>query len=162
VSDYTQAKPQEEHEWLQKLVGEWAWESDNPRDQRTEAQHRGTETVRSLGGIWIVAEGRGQSPDGSPAESVMTLGYNPAKSAYVGTFVASQMNHMWFYEGWLDAEQNALILDTEGPSFEDMSKRTRYKDTIRIVDRDTRILTSSYQGEGGSWYELMAVRYRRR
>ena len=32
-----------------------------------------------------------------------TLGYDPAKKKYVGTFIASVMTHLWIYSGSLDA-----------------------------------------------------------
>jgi len=154
MADRTSSGSNEVHDWLRQLVGEWSWETDG--------KHRGTERVRSIGGTWIVAEGHGETPDGIPSETLMTLGYSPGKSAYVGTFISSTMANMWIYEGWLDPAQNALVLDTEGPGFVDPSHRARYKDTIRIIDRDNRILTSEYQGEGGNWYQLMRVHYRRK
>jgi hypothetical protein len=46
------AQPQNEHQWLQKLVGEWTYEtevtmvSEQPPEKST-----GTECVRSLGGL---------------------------------------------------------------------------------------------------------------
>jgi hypothetical protein len=51
-----QAKPQKEHQWLQKLVGEWTYETEAvmEADQPT-GQATGTETVRSLGELWVLA-----------------------------------------------------------------------------------------------------------
>ena len=152
MSDFVAPKPQKEHEWLHQLVGEWTWESED---------HRGTETVRSLGGIWIVAEGRGNPADATARTSIMTLGYSAERNKYVGTFVASMMTDLWLYEGFIDRDDNALVLDTEGPSFTDPSRRAKYKDTIRIVDKDNRVMTSAYQGESGAWSEFMTLRYRR-
>ena len=162
MSDFSAPKPQKEHEWLEQLVGEWIWESDSPAAPEKESQnHHGTEIVRSLGGIWIVGEGRGTAPDGTPSTTIVTLGYSPAKNKFVGTFVASSMTDLWIYEGFIDPDSNALVLDTEGPSFADMSKRTRYKDIIRIVDKNNRTMTSSYQGESGTFDQFMTLRYRR-
>ena len=162
MSDVSPPKAQSEHEWLQQLVGEWTWESDAPGEPGKEIQkHTGSEVVRSLNGIWIVAEGRGTSPDSAPSTTIMTLGYSPERNKYVGTFVASMMTDLWLYEGWLEADRNALVLDTEGPSFPDMSRRSKYKDTIRIIDGNNRVLTSQYQDESGHWNEFMTARYRR-
>jgi hypothetical protein len=152
MSEPVPAKPRKEHEWLHQLVGEWTWESEG---------HHGTETVRSLGGIWIVAEGHGNAADGTASTSVMTLGYSAEKNKYVGTFIASMMTDFWLYEGFIDRDSNALVLDTEGPSVADPSRRARYKDTIRIIDKDNRVMSSSYQGESGAWLEFMTLRYRR-
>ena len=73
------AQAQQQHEWLTKLVGEWAFESvadfgpDQPKLKST-----GTETVRALGELWIVCEGRGKIPDADDEMSMrMTLGYDP-------------------------------------------------------------------------------------
>ncbi len=40
---------------------------------------KGTESVRSLGGLWILAEGRGEMPGGGAMTTMMTLGYDPQK-----------------------------------------------------------------------------------
>jgi len=154
MPDFTLPMPQKEHEWLHQLVGEWSWESDS-------VEGHGTEVVRSLGGIWIVAEGRGTAPDGTLSTTIMTLGYSPGRKKYVGTLVTSSMTDPWVYEGFVDRDSNALVLDTEGASFADISKRTRYKDIIRIVDEHDRTTTSSYQGETGTFDEFMTLRYRR-
>jgi hypothetical protein len=162
MSDFSPPKPQKEHEWLQQLVGEWVWESDSPTGLGKESQnHRGTEIVRSLGRIWVVGKGRGSAPDGTLSTTIMTLGYSPGRNKFVGTFVASSMTDLWIYEGFIDRDSNALVLDTEGPSFADMSKRTRYKDIIRIIDENNRTMTSLYQGESGTFDEFMTLRYRR-
>lgn len=51
-----QAAPQEEHLWLQQLVGEWTSVAEitmAPGDPPETC--RSTESIRSLGGLWIVA-----------------------------------------------------------------------------------------------------------
>ena len=94
------AEPQREHRWLDKLVGEWTSESEcRMGPDQPAAKSRGVEVVRSLGGLWIVAEGEGEMPGGGTAKTVMTLGYDPRDHRYVGTFVASMMTHLWPYNG---------------------------------------------------------------
>ena len=144
-----------EDEWLHQLVGEWTWTSDTQ-------PNTGTESVRSLGGSWIVVERVGDTPGGTSSTSIVTLGYSAEKNKYVGTFVASAMSDLWRYEGFVDRNANALVLDTEGPGFVDPSRRGRYKDTIRIIDKENRVMTSTYQSESGEWLELMTLRYRSR
>ncbi len=48
------------------------------------ATYKGTETVRSLGGLWVVCEGRGAMPGGGTADMMMTLGYAPGRSGSPG------------------------------------------------------------------------------
>ncbi len=135
-------QPQQEHQWLQKLVGEWTYETEAAMGaDQTPMMSAGTESVRSLGGLWVMAEGQGEMPDGSPATTVMTLGYDPAKKKFVGTFVGSMMTHLWVYEGELDEGRKVLTLDAEGPSFTDPNKTAKYKDTIEIKSDDHRVLT---------------------
>ena len=105
-------------------------------------------TVRGLGDLWSVGESRGEMPGGGQSITIMTLGYDPQKERYVGTFVGSMMTNLWVYEGSLDESGNVLTLDTEGPG---MKKGTmaKYKDVIEFKTDDLRTLTSLVQGEDG-------------
>lgn len=156
-------EPTTEHHWLQKLVGEWTSEMEAVMgpDQPT-IKSSGTETVRSLGGLWTLGEGRAEMPDGNPGYTLMTLGYDPAKQRFVGTFIGSMMTNMWLYEGTLDSAGRVLTLDTEGPNFTGApGELARYKDVITIVDDDHRILTSSLEGPDGKFTQFMTAHYRR-
>ena len=157
------AKPQKEHEWLQKLVGEWTSEMDAMMgpDKPSETC-TGTESVRSIGGLWTMGEGTGQMPDGGAATTFMTLGYDPVKGKYVGSFIGSMMTNMWLYEGTLDASGKVLTLDTEGPSFSGDGTTAKYKDVIEFKSDDHRILTSQVLGADGKWTQFMTAHYRRK
>src|SRR6266542_7081305 len=99
-------EPQKEHQWLQKLVGEWTFEAEatmGPGKPTERAE--GTESVRSLGGLWFLAEGQGEMPGGGAATTLMTLGYDPQKKRYVGAWIGSMMTHLWVYDGELDAAE---------------------------------------------------------
>ena len=158
------ATPQEEHRWLQQLVGDWTSEAQMAVVPGPAETCKGTETVRSLGGLWIAAEGQGEMPGGGSATMLMTLGYDPAKKRYVGTWVGSMMTHMWLYDGELDASKTILTLNSEGP---DMSpgaapgKLARYKDVIEIKAPDHRVLTSHCLSDDGQWELFMTAHYRR-
>lgn len=154
------AEPQAEHRWLQRLVGEWTSEGEAVMEPgQPPATFKGTESVRSLGGLWVIGEGRGEMPGGGEMTSVITLGVDPRKGKFVGTFVASMMANLWLYEGAL--EGNVLTLDTEGPDFGAEGKTGKFRDVVELVDDDHRILRSSRLGEDGQWHEFMTARYRR-
>lgn len=160
-----QAEPQTEHRWLQQLVGEWTSEAEMIMDSSKPAETaRGTEHVRSLGGLWILAEGQGEMPGGGTATMLLTLGFDPQRKRYVGTWVGSMMTHMWVYDGELDPSGKILTLNSEGP---DMSpgaapgKRAKYKDVIEIKSADHRILTSHRLDDDGTWQQFMTAHYRR-
>jgi hypothetical protein len=101
-------------------------------------------------------------PGGGTATTVMTLGYDPAKKRFVGTFIGSMMTNLWVYDGELDAAGKVLTLDAEGPAFTDPERTARYKDAIEIVSPDHRILTSRYLGDDGQWHHFMTAHYRRK
>lgn len=156
------AAPQTEHLWLEQLVGEWETEmAGTAGPGEAPVKHLGTETVRSLS-VWVMCDGTSTMPDGGPAKTVMTLGYDPLKKKFVGTFIGSMMTHLWIYEGELDAAGRVLTLDAEGPSFTDPTKTAKYKDAIEIVSPDHRILTSRFQAEDGQWHHFMTAHYRRK
>ncbi len=81
------AKPQAEHEWLMRLVGEWAVESECQMGPDQPPQ-KGTShlTCRTLGGLWLIGEGKALTPEGDDFSSIMTLGYDPSTSALCGNF----------------------------------------------------------------------------
>jgi hypothetical protein len=154
---------QAEHHWLNKLVGEWTSEMECSMGPGQPAmKHTGTDSVRSIGGVWVQCEGRGTMPDGSPAITLMTLGYDPARKRYLGTFIGSMMTHMWIYEGRLDASGNVLTLDTEGPSFTGDGKMVKFQDIIEFKSDDHRVLSSQTLGEDGQWTHFMTAHYRRK
>jgi hypothetical protein len=158
-----QVEPQAEHKWLQKLVGQWSVEGECSMgpDQPT-MKSTGTETVRSVGGLWTLGEGRGEMPGGGEMTSFMTLGFDPTQKRFVGTFIASGMTHLWVYNGTLDASDKVLTLDTEGPDFSGGTGMAKYQDIIEFVSDDHRILRSKLQGPDGKWQNFMSAQYRRK
>lgn len=152
----------EQHQWLQKLVGEWtgAFEVTMAPGAAPERMET-TETIRSLGGLWIVAEGKSEMM-GQPMTSMMTLGYDPVKKMFIGTWVDSMQTHMWTYTGTLDEAKKVLTLSAEGPSWEDPTKIARYRDAIEIISPDAKRLTSSIEGPDGKWVQFMKADYQRK
>jgi len=153
-------QPQSEHKWLEQFVGEWTSEMEGSGGpDQPPVKHIGTETVRSLT-VWVQFDGI--MPGDVEMKTVMTLGYDPAKKKFIGTFIGSMMTHLWVYEGELDASGKVLTLDAEGPSFTDVTKMAKYKDTIEIISPDHRTLSSRFQAEDGTWHHFMTAHYRRK
>ena len=159
----TPAQP--EHEWLQQFIGNWTWESECTMGPgQPPIKSSGTERVRSLGGLWIVAEGQGGMPDGGSAETILTLGFDPNQGTFVGTFVASMMAFLWRYEnGELDEAKRSLTLHTTGPSMDPKAKGVLvpYRDVLEIHGDAERVLGSEARGEDGTWSRFNEIRYRR-
>jgi hypothetical protein len=160
------AKPQKQHQWLDRFIGEWTWESEYRMGTEPPTKTIGTEVVRSLGGVWIIAEGVG-GEEGSAGKTIITLGYDTEKSHYVGTFIGSMMTFFWHYDGSLDPDEKILTLDTEGPNFSQSAAGTasvgiaKYQDIIEFVSDDHRVMKSLILEENGNWNLFMTAHYRR-
>jgi Protein of unknown function (DUF1579) len=148
-------------QWLDLFIGEWISETAyQMAPDQPFSKTEGTESVRSLGGLWILAEGQSEMPDRTTGTTLITLGYDPQSQRYVGTFVGSMMTHLWLYNGTRNATGNVLTLDTEGPNFT-QSAMAKYQDIIEFVNADHRIMTSQILGDDGNWLQFMTAHYRR-
>jgi hypothetical protein len=163
VEQLMRAEPQKEHQWLQKLVGDWQFEGEAPSEPgKAPEKFTGTESVRTLGGLWFVGEGHGDMPGSGEATTVLTLGYDPNRKRYVGTWIGSMMTHMWVYEGQVDAAGKVLTLNTEGPSMTEEGKMAKYRETIVFKNDNHRIFKSQARAEDGTWKEIMTANYKRK
>ncbi|CDY76458.1 hypothetical protein BGLT_05537 [Caballeronia glathei] len=156
-------EPQKEHAWLQKLLGDWTAKGEAVMEPgQPPQQWETTEHVRSIGDVWVQCEGEGEMPDGDPATTVMTLGYDTQKKQFVGTFIGSMMTNLWVYEGSLDADGRTLTLSAEGPDFGNEGKYAQYRDVIAFENDDHRTLTSYMLDADGKWNPFMTAHYRRK
>lgn len=155
-------KPQKEHQWLHRLVGDWTFEVECSTGQdQPPTKYTGKESVRSLGGLWTIGEGEGEMPDGGANQSIMTLGYDLQQKRFVGTFIAGCMTRLWPYDGALDVDEKVLTLDSAGPSFADDGTMVKYQDIIEFLSDDHRTLSSQYLGSDGKWVPFMKAHYQR-
>jgi hypothetical protein len=154
---------QDEHRWLSRLVGDWTCEAEmtmGPDQPVTKS--RATESVRSIGDIWIIGEGQGEMPEGGMAYTVLTLGYDTIQKRFVGSWIGSMMTNMWVYNGWLDNDRRILTLEAEGPDMSTPGKTATYRDIVEMKSDDHRILTSQMLGDDGQWHQFMTAHYHRR
>jgi hypothetical protein len=126
-------EPQKEHQWLQRFVGEWTFEGEATMEPgQPPSKFTGTESVRSLGGLWFLAEGQGEMPGCGAVTTLLTLGYDSQKQRYVGTWIGSMMTHLWV------------------------------KDVTEFKSDDHRVLTSHMLSDDGNWQQFMTANYRRK
>jgi hypothetical protein len=141
-------------------VGEWDAEVEAVMDPaQPPMKTKGSERVRMVGGFWMISEGRNNE---FPYEFVLTLGYDPEKRKYIGTWLDSMSSYLWKYEGTVDASGKVLTLDTEGPAPGAPGTRCKFKEVTEFKGKDHRVFTSSRQGEDGKWATFMTVHSRRR
>jgi hypothetical protein len=155
-------EPQKEHHWLSKLVGDWTFEGEAQEPGKPPQKSTGKESVRSLGGVWIIGEGEAEMPGEGAGRWVITLGYDPQKKRFVGSWVGSMMTNMWVYDGALDESEKVLTLDSEGPSMKPDGGMSKYRDIIEIKSGDHRTLTGQVLGEDGKWQTFMTAQYKRK
>lgn len=158
------ADPQKEHLWLKKLLGEWRSECEMSLEPGKDPElFVGTDTVHTVGEIWIQAVSKGPMPGGGEAQTIMTLGYDPDERQFVGTFIGSMMTYLWVYNsGELDTSERVLTLHCEGPAFDNPGQKTRFKDVIEFINDNERTLTGNMLDKDGQWQQLMVVKYTRR
>jgi hypothetical protein len=156
------ARPRKEHEWLHKLVGEWEHESTAQEPGKPPQTFRGTQHTRSLGDLWIVGEGEGEMPGGGRMTTMTTLGFDPQKGRFVGTWLGSMMSYLWVYDGFLDAAERSLTLESEGPSMTVEGAMGRYRDTFTVESDDSHTMTGTFLGDDGEWHEMMKMHFRRK
>lgn len=157
------AEPQKEHQFLHRMVGKWkitSTTSDANYDP-DDPEQCFTETVRSIAGLWIVGDSKGRMPDESPMTAVLTIGFDPAKGRFVGSWVGSMMTNMWVYTGWLEPDGKTLVLEAEGPKFDGSGDVALYRDVITLHDDHHRTFASSSRQPDGSFKEFMSSEFHR-
>lgn len=155
--------PGEHHKWLQQLVGEWTIESKMLTGPGAEPIIcAGTDSVRSLGGRWVICELESEMPGIGAMNAVLTLGFNSETGKYQGTWIDTVHDLLWIYEGTLDPTGKILTLEAEGPNMMDptSTESVTYRDVIEIKSPDHRTLTSSAQVEG-EWVQFATADYHR-
>lgn len=159
----SEMKKTQEHAWLQKLVGEWRGEGEAAMGPGAPVEKFAMdETVRAIGDVWVQCESLTKPPAGGSATTIMTLGFDPDKQRFRGTFIGSMMTYLWIYDGALDASGKILVLDAEGPSMTGDGKMARYRDSIELISDDHRTLSSQMQLPDGTWSKFMTMHYRRK
>ena len=154
--------PEEGHRWLKQFVGKWETNSEASLEpDQPPLKCEGTMATRMLGEFWVVSEIEGDMM-GTTVTAIQTIGYNPARKKYVGTWIDSMMNHMWQYEGTVDKSGKKLTLEAEGPNYEAEGKLTKYRDVYEFKSADHILATSLMLTEDGKWVTFMTGTMRRK
>ncbi|WP_143543814.1 DUF1579 domain-containing protein [Rhodopirellula sp. MGV] len=150
------AKPTAEHQWLEKFVGQWATDcSANMGPDQPAMECKGTMSSRNLGGFWVINEMKGEM-SGAPMVGIQTVGFDPDKEKFVGTWIDSSTSFMWKYEGSLDEDKTTLTLNAKGPNFFAEGKLANFQDIYEFTSDDEFLLKSQIQGEDGKWIVFMS------
>jgi hypothetical protein len=155
--------PLPQHQWLANMVGTWDFVSTCTGPDGSTFESVGVETVRAVGELWVVAETQAPVHCGEEFHHyIISLGFDPGKNQFVGSFISSHMPMMWHYHGELDASGTAIALDSRGPSMDNPEGEADYVDTYRNLGPDERELVSAVTLPDGNKVEFMKTAYRRR
>lgn len=146
--------PSPEHRWLHRLIGRWTSVSELVPGHEDHPVHRGEETCRALGDLWVQSEG-----DLGFGPVQMTLGFDPRVGRFVGTYLCADVAHLWVYDGALAPGEDRLVLSTAGPSFLEEGKVVPYRDELELVSPDERVLRGWLRGPDGAWSQFHQVRF---
>ncbi len=146
---------EQEHQWLQQFVGDWSTHSKMETGPGVPAMEcKGSISSRMIGALWVVNEMKAEVA-GTQMVGIQTVGYDPDKKKYVGTWVDSMLNHMWHYAGTVDATGKILTLEAEGPNFSAGGKLTKFQDIYEFKSADEIAVFSKMLGEDGKWITFM-------
>jgi hypothetical protein len=155
------AQPGPEHALLKKDVGTWDATVEMNGPPGTPAMvSKATETVAvTCGGLWQVSEFKGDM-GGMAFEGRSTVGYDPAKKKYVGTWVDSTTAGLTLTEATYDPAKKTMTGWLEGPDA--TGKTTKMKEVTEWKDDDTRVFTMFTTAPDGKDYPIMKISYKRR
>jgi hypothetical protein len=155
-------KPTMAHDLLKQFGGDWKVVAEcMPEPGKDPVKCEGVESAKMLGGFFLVSETESDMM-GMPVKNVLTIGYDPAKKKYVGTFVCSMDGTLWNYVGAFDETGKKLVLETEGPIPFTPGKRAKFRETLELKDKDHKEFTSQMQGDDGKWAEIVKMTYTRK
>ena len=154
-------KPVKEHKWLEKLVGNWRTEAEMFMGPDQTVTSNGTETVKSVGGLWAFAEGKATMPGGGEMEYYVALGYDVSFKEYRGCKFMSASSHLWKFTGTLSPDGKTMTLDCVGPNMYKDGETAKYREVIEIIDDNHRLYTSFGEDENGQMQQYMRAQHTR-
>lgn len=160
VEEMKMPEPVQQHQWLERFVGEWESEGECYVDPAKPAKINGSEKAHRLGKFWVMAKGKAKMGE-MEMENVFTLGFDPRKGKFVGTWVDSMNDTLWTYEGSLSEDGNTLTLNSEG--YCPMHKKVMsFKEVIEFKSEDEKVFTSMMKGDDGEWTKMVSVTSKRK
>ncbi len=154
-------KPTAAHQWLEQFAGDWTTEAEiHMIPGQPPMRSTGKEHIRMLGGFWLISEGQ-SACDKMPYGNILSLGYDPVKNKYIGSWVDTMTSKLWTYEGTLNAEGSVLTLETEGSCPMEPDKHRQFREVLERVTPDHKRFSSSLQLDDGTWNTCVIVNARR-
>lgn len=139
------------HAFLQRMVGDWEIRNEVEGPGGEVMRMEATESITAVG-PWIVSEMRVPS-EAADFDARLQVTFDEESGKFIGTWADSSSSYLWMYEGSLDGD--TLTLESEGPSYEDPTVDTRYRDIVTMVSDDRREHRSEMLMGDGTWAEMV-------
>ncbi len=147
-------KPGKEHVDLKRFIGEWESEmSMSMGPGQPEVKSTGTSTVRAMGEFWVVEDTK-MNMFGMEFVGHGVYGYDATRKKHINFWADSAGSWPMTSEGDMDADGKTLVLKSDGPSYDDPSKRVTYTMKATWPDNDTRVLKMYSPGPDGKEVEV--------
>jgi hypothetical protein len=92
---------------------------------------------------------------------VLTIGYDPEKETYVGTWIDSMSSQKWEYKGTVDEGGKVLTLTTRGYCPMEQ-KMCNFRSTMEFKSADERVFTEAREQADGEYATVMVSHYTRK
>lgn len=139
-----------EHRKLHGLVGDWMATSEFTAEaDEAMATGQASVSIHPIGEHWISADFAGTHA-GAEYRGVLTLGFDSRKQSYVGTYVDDTCNHLWVYEGSMNADNTILTLYAEAPVVAEVEGTVWVREVYDLQQGD-RVEVRSYTQDRGTW-----------
>ena len=159
MSDQAAATPSPEHEKLQSKIGVWDVDCFYSMNLPEPVQAKGRETIEALGAFWTVGRFEVEL-HGSSILGRSTLGWDPHKLAYIGTWMDSATPFFYYFEGHFD--EAGTVLKLEGDNTDPISKNlVLYRSEEEYSDNDHRVLSLFVESKPGFETQLLRYEYTR-
>ena len=140
-------KPTKHHEMVQAGVGEWTGTiTMNMPGEPEPMVSPCTETVTAVGQLWTTSRFE-MDFMGTPFSGSSTLGYDPKKEKFVGTWIDSMSTSITVMEGEFDEKKNAMVMHYE--MFDQMSQQMKNVRNEYVFEGETYSVTFYDVGEEG-------------
>jgi hypothetical protein len=154
------ARPQKEHELLQKLAGNWKAEFALSMPGAPPMESEARVESELLGKLWIVTRYDDPQMSGGAFHGAELFGYEPDKKRYVSAWVDNQDASMTLQEGTYDPATRTLAMSGSGK--DPMSGReSTSRSTMVWSDDDHRVQQMFVPGAGGDEVQMFTITYTR-
>jgi hypothetical protein len=155
-------KPSKEHGFLKEGAGTWDYVMKfKMGPDAPEQEIKGIETVQMLGEFWVIFDIKTDNMMGMAWHGHGTLGYDPDKKKYVGTFIDSLSPDRMLGEGTVDAAGKVLTMIWEGKDHE-TGKAGKLREVSERKDKDNGTMTMYRTGADGKEVVHFTINYTRK